>query len=52
MVLFDIMYILVFAAFFAGALILGDPIMKVALRLSPRLRRFFDELPMNREEDD
>ena len=50
MALFSSLYILLFTAFFAGALILGEPILRIVLRFSPRLRRFFDELPMNREE--
>lgn len=48
-IIFAALYIILVPAILGGLVVAGEAALNIVLRFSPRLRRFFDELPMNRE---
>lgn len=46
-IVFAVFYIVAIVTALAGSLVIGEFFLGIVLRHSARLRRFFDELPMN-----
>jgi hypothetical protein len=50
MVLYSIMYIIAVASLLGGSIVVGEFFLKLVINHSPRIRHWFDSLPMNSEE--
>lgn len=49
-IVFSVFYIIAVTSVLGGLVVAGEFLLRLAIRFSPRLRRFFDDLPMNRVE--